>query len=291
MSFKLRLKSYLFQILENFPEKLGDRLYHSIQIASNGKDVKSKMSANYNTYLTFKEITEKLGISISGKKIIEIGSGWLPIMPYFFKYLGQIELVESYDLNEHYNKNSILNLNELFQKEFNVNVLPSNSNNFFLPESLKYHPKTNLVSAKLPAANLVFSRFVLEHVTPEDIKEMHLKFIKELPPRSYIIHFISPGDHRAYVDKTLSLQDFLKYSDADWEKKHTRFDYHNRLRLPQYVDIFSAIGLEIVYLDYSNPSFESEAFKNFKQLKLHKDFEIFTDEELTAGAINIVLKT
>jgi len=291
MSFKLRLKSYLFQILESFPQKLGDSFYHTIQRRSNGKDVASKMRTTYNTYETFNEIIEKLGVSTSGKIIIEIGSGWLPIMPYFFKYLGDVSLVETYDLNEHYNRTAILNLNELFQKEYKLSVVPSNSNKFFLPKSVRYHPKTNLVSANLPAANLVFSRFVLEHVSPEDIKKMHQKFKEELPTGSHIIHFISPSDHRAYVDKNLSLQDFLKYSDTDWKKEHTRFDYHNRMRLPQYLEIFSALGLEIVYLDYSNPSFESEVYKNFKQLKLHKDFEKYTEKELTAGAINIVLKT
>ena len=291
MSLKLNAKTFLFQLLDKIPEKMGDKLYHKIQELFSGRNINLKIEASKNTYFDFQRLTGLLKIPISGKTLIEIGSGWLPIMPYFFKYLGKMGAVETYDLNKHYNQNSIRELNRLFSQKFGVNVETANGGKYPLPKAIKYHPNTNLIHAKLPDAEIVFSRFVLEHVSPLDIKNIHLKFKKDLKPGSHIIHFISPGDHRAYVDKSLSLQDFLKYSEAEWKKKHTRFDYHNRLRLPQYIEIFEALGFEIIHLEFSNPPLDSGVYKKFKSIKLHPDFEKFSDEELTAGAINIVLRT
>jgi hypothetical protein len=291
MSFKLNSKTFLFQLLEKFPEKMGNRLYHKIQELFSEKSINHKIEESKNTYFDFQKLTGSLKIPISGKTLIEIGSGWLPIMPYFFKYLGKMRAVETYDLNKHYNQNSIRELNRLFAQKFNVNVETSVGGKYPLPRDIKYHPNTNLIHAQLPFAEIVFSRFVFEHVSPLDIKNMHLKFKKELKPGSHIIHYISPGDHRAYVDKSLSLQDFLQYSQAEWKKKYNRFDYHNRLRLPQYIEIFESLGFEIIHLEYSNPPLDSEVHKKFKSIILHPDFKKFSDEELTAGAINIVLKT
>ena len=291
MSIKLNAKTYLFQLLDKFPKNMGDKLYHKIEEMLSGKNINLKIEESKNTYFDFEKLTELLQIPISGKTLIEIGSGWLPIMPYFFKYFEKMRAVETYDLNKHYNHNSIRELNNSFSQKFGVNIETANGRKYPLPEAIRYHPNTNLIHAKLPVAEIVFSRFVLEHVSPLDIKNIHLKFKKELKPGSHIIHFISPGDHRAYVDKSLSLQDFLQYSEPEWKKKYTRFDYHNRLRLPQYIEIFESLGFEIIHLEFSNPPLDSEAYKKFKSIKLHPDFKKITDEELTAGAINIVLKT
>lgn len=290
MSFKLNAKTFLFQVLDKLPNKMGDSLYHKIQEISNGNNIDFKIDSSKNTYFAFQHIANLLKIPVSGRTLIEIGSGWLPIMPYFLLYLGKMEKVVTYDLNKHYNQNSITKLNSLFSQKFEVKI-DADEGEFPLPKNLGYYPNTNIVDAKLPVAEIVFSRFVLEHIAPRDITDIHRKLKNELKPGSHIIHFISPGDHRAYVDESLSLQDFLKYSEAEWKKKHTRFDYHNRLRLPEYIEIFESLGLEIIHLEFSNPPLDSEMYKLFKRVDLHSDYKDFSEEELTAGAINIVLKT
>ncbi|MUP44163.1 hypothetical protein E0K83_00200 [Gramella sp. BOM4] len=229
-------------------------------------------------------------IEIKAKVIAEIGSGWLPIMPYFFKYLGKARRIKSFDLNRHYQNNNINRLNSIFSQKYDRLINVEDDSLYSLPEGIEYFPFTNITDHDISDTDIVFSRFVLEHVKPETIKEMHASFKKELNPGSYIIHLISPSDHRAYVDKQLSLQDFLRFSEEKWNKIQTRFDYHNRLRLPQFLDIFEDLGYEIVDLTYDKPKEGSENYKKFKKLKLHEDFLGYTDEELMAGSINIVLK-
>jgi hypothetical protein len=161
---------------------------------------------------------------------------------------------------------------------------------FSLPPEVEYYPNKDISDESLKNIHVIYSRFVLEHVSPEKIKKMHLRFKKTLDPGTRIFHFISPSDHRAYVDKSLSLQDFLRYSQREWDKKQTRFDYHNRLRLPDYLQLFEDLDLEIVHSEFDIPPKDSAAYKKFKAVPLHEDYLKYAEEDLLAGSINIVLK-
>lgn len=290
MSLKLKFKSFLFRFLEILPHKLGNKFYHKVQELFSREDLDFKIRSSHNTLRTFQTISREHGIEIKDRVVIEIGSGWLPLMPYFFSYIGEAKKVETFDLNRHYQRKNIEKLNKAFSEKYELEIRKDKESAYSLPEEIKYYPNSNILDQKFTNCDLVFSRFVLEHVKPETIKSMHLKFKNELRPGAHILHLISPGDHRAYVDKKLSLQDFLKYSQREWKKKQTRFDYHNRLRLPEYLEIFNNLDLEIVHLSYEVPDKNSEYYRKFKALNLHQDFKGFTDEELMAGAINIILK-
>jgi len=289
MSLKLKAKNTLFQILNMLPEQVGTSIYHKVQEWFDSSSIHYKINSSHNSYLTFERLAKKSNIDILDKSVIEIGSGWLPLMPYFFKYMGKAFRVESYDLNKHYKKKNIDNLNCEFSVKFKISVESEQNGKFNLPEGIKYYPKTDLTKVPIRNAELVFSRFVLEHVSPLDIKRMHQKFKKEIPD-AYIIHLISPSDHRAYVNKNLSNQDFLRFNEDEWKKKQTRFDYHNRLRLPQYLEIFKDLGYEVLFLEFESANKSSDTYKKFKTVPLHADYEKYSDEELTAGSINIVLK-
>ena len=288
MSLKLQSKNALFKLLEMLPPNAGFAIYHYLQKLLSGDKILQKIKSTESSYSHLVEIANRLKVGIEGKDVMEIGSGWLPLMPYHFLFRGAAKRVFTYDINKHYSSRSIKKLNEIYKKKFEVDfeVQPP----FFLPETLRYFPNTNLSKETSLQADIVFSRFVLEHVHPEDIYAIHQNLKRNLEKGSYIFHFISPGDHRAYVDKSLSLQDFLKYSEQEWMHRCTRFDYHNRLRLSQYLDLFNELGFEVVYLDYDSAKPGSPAYKSFKNVTLHEDFKSLSDEDLTAGSINIVLK-
>lgn len=291
MSLKLMLKEGLFKILDLLPEKQGFFLYHKIQDLVNGENMLQRVKSNRGSYEGLVKILEGKGHSLEGKRVLEIGSGWAPVMPYFMLYLGKAKSVATFDLNQHFSEKNINRLNEVFRSEFSITPTTEPSRSYSLPDGIEYHSNTNLIDVRLPGADMVFSRFVLEHILPDDILSMHQKFKRELKSGSLIVHLISPSDHRAYIDSNLSLQDFLQYSEAEWQKKQTKFDYHNRLRLPQYISIFKAAGMEIIDLSYDTPGPDSPALKKFRALQLQENFKDFSEEELTAGSINIVLKT
>src|SRR5690606_5335176 len=116
--------------------------------------------------------------------------GWLPLLPYFFKYIGQASQIYTYDLNRHFHAGTIKKLNNKFSKKFSL-VVSESQNPYHLPEDIEYFPNTNLIDEDNIEADIVFSRFVLEHVTPQDMELMHKKFKSSLKPGSHIVHFIS----------------------------------------------------------------------------------------------------
>ncbi|WP_452220779.1 hypothetical protein [Lacinutrix salivirga] len=283
-------KTLVLKLLNVLPGNLGFLLYHKIQKRT-FKNLDKNINANTSSFTALKHILNTVNFDLKNKTIIEIGSGWLPLMPYILKAEQDCNTIYTYDLNAHYNTEYIKRLDAFFKTEKQISFKKKSGDKYNLPEFIEYYPKTNIINSNLPKeASLVYSRFVLEHVQPNDILEMHKKFYNDLSKDTYILHLISPSDHRAYSDKSLSYYDFLKYSEKEWNKIQTKFDYHNRLRLPQYLNIFDEAGFEVVYLDHDTVNPKSDKYKKFKALDLHKDYTIFKEEDLLAGSINVLLR-
>lgn len=116
---------------------------------------------------------EAQGFSLGDKNIIEIGSGWIPVMPYLLKYRGPCNAVHTYDINEHYDNKYIGALNNYFAS-LKTAVEIDTHDKYHLPSFVHYYPKKYVGEAKRPEdTDFVFSRFVLEHVPPEAIKRTH----------------------------------------------------------------------------------------------------------------------
>ncbi|MCH2195590.1 methyltransferase domain-containing protein [Kordia sp.] len=287
-----KTKSFIFKSLDILPNSLGYGIYHQLQKFLNRNSVNFKVKTNGRSFEEALEILSKEAINLENKTILELGSGWAPIIPYSFIHSADAALVVTYDINEHYDSKTINKLNTYYKEHYNTDIA-SEKGKYALPNNVKYYPKTNLADTSINIGehvDLVFSRFVLEHIPPEDLLKIHQNFAKILPKSAYILHMISPSDHRAYDDKSLSYYDFLKYSPEEWKKQHTKFDYHNRLRLPNYLEIFEKAGYEVISLDYDTCDKNSEKYRKFKELTLHKDFQNYTEEELLAGSINVLLK-
>jgi len=287
-----KIKSLIFKSLDVLPNKIGYGIYHQLQKFLNRNSIHNKIKTNDRSFDEAMKILADANIELKDKVIFELGSGWAPIIPYFFLYFEEVSKVVTYDINEHYDNKTIAKLNAYFDDEFCIEIA-TEKGAYKLPNTVQYFPNRNLTNPEAlatEAVDLVFSRFVLEHIPPEDLLRIHENFAQKLPKPFHILHMISPSDHRAYTDKSLSYYDFLKYSSGEWKKQHTKFDYHNRLRLPDYVNIFEKAGFEIVSLEYDTCDKNSEKYLKFKELTLHKDFENYTEEELLAGSINVLLK-
>lgn len=284
-------KTFFFKTLTLLPNKLGDFVYHKTQEIFDKSSLESKIKKCETTLNKVNAVFKELNISLEKKSILEIGSGWLPIMPYFFQYLANTKQVFTYDINKHYNPKSVLNFNAYFSKMYDLQIEIDKKNKFNLPNEVQYFPSKNVINEKLPFAEVVFSRYVLSHMNENDVFKMHEKFKNEFPIGTIIVHFISPSDLRQHNDSSISMYDFLQYSSQEWSTIHTRFDFHNRLRLPDYQTIFNEMGFETLYLSYESVEKGSNNQKMFQELILHEDFKKYSEEQLTAGNIVIVLKT
>lgn len=291
MNYKVKL--FIFKFLSFLPKGFGNFLYHYSQKLIQRNKIIYKINSSEASYKTAVNILAKNNISISNKNMLEIGSGWAPIIPYFFVYYSSIKKVFTFDINKHYDTYSIKKLNTYFNNKLTDDTSLVIDYKNKLPPFINYFPHTNLASSKCiinKEIDLIFSRNTLEHIPPNEIYKIHQNFSLQLSKTYYVLHMISPSDHRAYGDKSIAYHDFLKFSKSEWVSKQTKFDYHNRLRLPQYLKIFTDLNYEIIHLEYDKCMPDSKKFKEFKELKLHKDYKNFTDEENLAGSINILLR-
>lgn len=285
-----KIKTFLFKTIALLPNKMDDYFYHKIQSFFDKSILENRFKSVEPTYLRLAKVLKDLNIDLKNKIVFEIGSGWFPTMPYFFKYKFETEKIITIDINKHFKKETVLELNGLFSKHYNVAVTPQLDNKYGLPDDVIYFPNYDIVKQDFPEVDFVFSRYVLSHMKEQDVDVLHKKMKTQLKKDSLIVHFISPSDLRQHSDNSLSQQDFLQYSKEDWAKIRTKFDYHNRLRLPQFIDIFKKYDYEILHLDYESAQKGTEKYDLFKRVKLHEDFLKYSDEELTAGNILVVLK-
>lgn len=285
-----RIKTALFKTLALLPNKIDDYFYHKIQSFFDKSTLENRLKSVEPTYLRLSKVLKDLNVDLKNKTVFEIGSGWFPAMPYFFKYHFEAKKVITIDINKHYKKENVLKINSLFSSNYNVKISPDLTNKFGLPADISYLPNYDITKQNFPEVDFVFSRYVLSHMSENDVDAMHKKMKSQLKKDSLIVHFISPSDLRQHGDSSLALQDFLQYSKEEWAKIRTKFDYHNRLRLPQFIDIFNKYGYEILHLDYESLQQGTARYNLFKKVKLHEDYIKYSDEELTAGNILIVLK-
>jgi hypothetical protein len=92
---------------------------------------------------------------------------------------------------------------------------------------------------------------------------------------------IDYGDHFKGFDPSISSFNFLTYSDKDWQPFQSRFQYVNRLRHTEYVNLFKRAGFEIVLAFPDRRPVEPAILA-----RLAPRFQGFSEEDLfTLGAL------
>ena len=285
-----KIKTLLFKSLALLPNKLGDYCYHKIQSSFDKSTLGDRLKGVESTYFRLLKVLNDLNIDLKDKTVFELGAGWFPGMPYFFKFKFEAKKVITVDINRHFKKERVLELNNLFSKRYSIHILINSGDKYGLPYEIEYLPNYNIIEKDFPDTQVIFSRYVLSHMNENDVDALHKKMKAELKKDSYVIHFISPSDLRQHGDIHIASQDFLKYSKEKWGKIHTKYDYHNRLRLPQFIEIFKKYNYEIMHLEYESLKVGNKKYDLFKKLELHEDYRKYSDEDLTAGNILVVLK-
>jgi hypothetical protein len=91
-----------------------------------------------------------------------------------------------------------------------------------------------------------FSVTTLEHITPGTVGGIFREARRVLAADGVALHFIDPSDHFAHTDKSISQINFLRFTEAEWQRiAGNRFAYCNRLRASDYARVFSEAELNI----------------------------------------------
>jgi SAM-dependent methyltransferase len=262
------------------------------------------VSYTLDSGLEFIEMLRAADFNIDGSVVVEIGTGWVPVLPILFYLCGanEITTVDKHKLLEEKTVRQCLS----FFKN-NITII---SKRLLIDESVIRHKLDNIEGKGLVnllsafhcryespsdaqsmtkqdnSTDLVYSHAVLEHIPPEIITGILAESRRILKPGGITAHMIDNSDHWAHKDKKISYINFLKFEDWAWNIISINgIDYQNRLRNHDYLNLLKDSGFKIIH---DHPFLEPLAMPAFSTLKLAGKYAGFTKEQLARCRSNII---
>lgn len=245
-----------------------------------------------------KPIVERFG-GCSGLKILEIGTGWRPILPTLLYLMGN-ECI-SFDKFRHLkNKKFRFILGNVMSCISGLNDVPG----FCLGEAYSNYQKIKLNGkentnmgwkyiASVDTRNLpirdgsqdvVVSRLVLQHIPKEILPGIICETNRVLKEGGIAIHKINLHDEYAQDDPESGAINFLKFPSWFWNTFiNNRIKFVNQNRYPYYLRLFEDAGFHIVALQ---KKIDEKSYKSIHKMKIAKEFENYSEKEL--ATINLI---
>ncbi len=226
---------------------------------------------------------------------LEIGTGWYPVVPIGL-FLAGADRIYSVDI-------TLLTSKERLQTTLQKFVACRQSGRLtdyidFLPgrfeavlEILRDYEKLSLdeVLSKLNMSyliedarklslsdnsiDLINSNNTFEHIYTDVLIPILKEFKRVLKKQGGVMsHFIDMSDHFAHFDKSITIYNFLKFTDKQWKWIDNTVQPQSRSRIYDYKQIYAGLGIPI-----SEESFRKGNLDELKSIPLAKKF---TDKPL-----------
>lgn len=263
-----RLKHQIQQVLSVAPG--GDRLYYLLQRQLGGFNESSLLS-KITQGMTSVLVLAESGGSLEGKTVLEIGTGWVPVIPMLFFVLGSrscttldVDQLLKPDLTlksarQMWNHRDLLirQAGNLWSKQAasRLKLLAEvrNGADLFDLIQLRYHAPADARATGMPDSSfdIVFSNTTLEHIPCKQIPGILSETRRLLVHGGVSLNLIDCSDHFSHSDPNLSRINFLRYTEQEWQRYNTKFLYQNRLRASQYRRLFENTGFDILFWQQS----------------------------------------
>ena len=240
-----------------------------------------------------------LRVEIAGRTVLDLGSGWHPIVPLLYRIAGA-RAVHLTDADRLMDAATLAATSDWLSRQ-----VPEIAGRLGLPEEavigradagtgpldrmlarlgMTYH--VPFASSKMPAVDIVVSRVVLEHIEPTVLARLHRDFALGLRPGGIVAHIVDNSDHREHRDKRLSRIDFLRYQERAWRLFCLNpQDYCNRLRHSDHVRLLSDAGFELLL---ANGEVDSRALADALTLNLAEPWRDRPIEDLATTTSRLV---
>jgi len=196
-------------------------------------------------------------LPLTGTSILELGSGWKPIIPLIFR-MASVERILMTDVSRTMDyamleaairqvrlkaKAAPSLLPELGLSLDNIPVqLPTDFTTALNALHLEYHIGLN----RYPPVDGMISHNVLEHIPEAEIPSLLLRCREALKPGGWMIHFIDHSDHIQHRDPSISPLHFLRFEESAWKRWSIGPFHQNRLRWFEFRDRFTQAGFHIL---------------------------------------------
>jgi SAM-dependent methyltransferase len=210
----------------------------------------------------------KYGETTIPKTCLELGTGWYPIVPISF-FLTGVDKTYSVDITFLTSKERLHTTLQKFQDALDKNVLsdyltidPKRLKIFReLCDNIETLPLEKILeklrieyllqdarnlSLEDDSIDLVNSNNTFEHIYPEILQPILKEFGRVVNKNGGVqSHFIDMSDHFAHFDQSITIYNFLQYTDEQWARIDNSIQPQSRLRIDEYKKMYDKINLAI----------------------------------------------
>lgn len=250
------------------------------------------------------EMLNQAGRAIKNETVMEIGAGWQPVNAYLYRIAGCGKVLLC-DIHRHINRELlVLTVNHLRENAQIISELlkidrscidkslpriSSQSFETLLEESgFEYKAPFDLARTNLPSASMgiVNSRATLEHISPQDLREIFREMRRVIKPSGAMVHSIDHSDHWEHFDHSISRINFLKFPDWWWNIiGENSLAYQNRLRSCEYIDMIREAGFRILRIDTTT---WGQALTDASKMKIIRRYWDLTPEEIAIITTHLI---
>jgi len=300
-----RVKGLIQKSLSSMPggRSLNDRLQRSFgALRQPARNVLGKLQ-DWRLSLSYLRDRE---FSVLGATLFEIGTGWYPTLPICFSLAGAKRII-TYDIVRHIDADLTFRMIsalkshlELIAEACSVSVDEIHDRYLELLQAtdidallrcarVEYCAPADARAAKLApdSIDLVYSNSVMEHVPKDSIRDLMCESRRILRPGGLALHNVACNDHYAHLDSQISSVNYLRYSESQWRKWNNSLQYQNRLRAPEFLDLATQAGFEIILKRTCVRPGTREALANFQ---VAPQFRCFSMEDLAITTVDFIAR-
>lgn len=236
---------------------------------------------------------------------LELGTGWYPIIPISLFLCGAKDIY-TIDIETLTNKENFRKTIVKFIESKNFRTLHS-----FIPyredrmrflegllenyEVLTFEKILHLFNIHLiigdaknlnfrnHSFNLIHSNNTFEHIPEDSLKKILMEFKRVLNPKIGVMsHFIDMSDHFAHFDKSISIYNFLKFSDQEWKFIDNSIQPQNRMRFTDYCKLYEDLNIHVTRYE-TRPGDIDE----IRKIKLADKFRVYKLDNLAISHCRI----
>ncbi len=229
-----------------------------------------------------------------GFTVLELGTGRFPIVPLYM-FLCGAEQVISLDITRLLRNDTVRDTLLMYHAHLAEGNLPearperverfrevisANATPLGIDTLRQFNIETFVGDARHTALpwhsfDLLASNTTLEHIPGSTLAGILTHFRDLARPDAVMSHFIDMRDHYAEWDRSITVYNFMRYSEQDWRWFNNSLLYQNRLRVCDYRRIHAQAAWEIV-LERAAPGSRRE----FGTVPLAGEFRGYAERDL-----------
>jgi len=254
------------------------------------------------------EMLESVHCPVRDKTILEIGTGWQPVLPLLFSIAGGKEII-TVDIQRLLDRHTLLETikglkgyKDLLSRRLGIpagrieemlnieNMKELSEEAIFNKLNIRYLAPYDITAGAMPAQSIdiIMSCQVIEHIPLEVIKKINAASCRILRANGKMCHIIDNSDHWEHDDKSISRLNYLKFSDFHFGiiSNFNPLSFQNRLRHFEYIELYNQSGFKV---DSDKSVVNAEALAALKNLKLDPKYKQVKHEDLAILTSCLVL--